>query len=75
MTTEMTTQEVADYLGVKDGFVRRLRLAGRLPGKRHVGTTWVFSSAVVRRFKARWPRKPGAYAGPRGPHRRKTDAD
>jgi excisionase family DNA binding protein len=70
MTTEWTTQEVAEFLGVKDGFVRRLRLAGRLAGKRQVGTTWVFSAAVVKRFKAKWPRKPGAYKGPRGPHRK-----
>lgn len=58
---EWTTQEVAAFLSVDDGFVRRLRLAGRLEGKRQIGPIWLYDPAVVRKFAKSWNRRPGTY--------------
>jgi hypothetical protein len=43
------------------GFVRRLRLDGRLPGLRQVGITWTYSRKAVEKFLANWDRRPGSY--------------
>lgn len=59
MPQEMTGVEVAAHLDVFPSFVRRLRLDGRLPAKRQVGITWLYSRATVEKFARTWDRKPG----------------
>lgn len=44
---QLTTQELAQALQVSDARVRQLRLAGRLPGARQVGGTWVYPAALA----------------------------
>lgn len=53
----MSTDEVAEYLGVTTGRVRQLARAGKLKGKR-VGRDWVFERPKVEAFASE-PRKSG----------------
>lgn len=53
----MTTQEVADLLGLTKGRVRALARAGKLHGTRH-GRDWLFIRDQVQDF-ARQPRPTG----------------
>ena len=70
MNDELTGQEVAQLMKCDPGFVRRLRLDGRLPGLRQVGITWTYSRKAVERFLANWDRRPGSYERkPPRPHR------
>lgn len=61
MKDEMTGLEVAALMRCDPGFVRRLRIDGRLPGLRQVGITWTYSRKAVKDFLRTWDRRPGSY--------------
>jgi len=45
--TQLTTQELAQALGISDARVRKLNLEGRLPGAQIVGGTWVYPVSLA----------------------------
>ena len=61
MKDEITGVQVAQLMECDPGFVRRLRIDGRLPGVRQVGITWLYSRKAVKAFLRTWDRRPGSY--------------
>jgi len=54
-----TTQEVAQELGVSDGYIRKLIMQGKAQPKQQVGGTWLFSQEEVDRLRNRPKSKGG----------------
>jgi excisionase family DNA binding protein len=58
MSAELTTQEVADLLGVSPRYVRALREGGRLTARRPVGGQWLYDAARVEALRVQWAETP-----------------
>ena len=56
--TYMSTQEAAGSLGVTDGRVRQMLIAGELAGQKLGQRSWAIPSAEVDRIKKRRDPKP-----------------
>lgn len=49
MEDVLTTKQVADRLGVTEGWVRALLISGQLEGTKH-GRAWVVSADAIERY-------------------------
>lgn len=54
-----TTQEVAQELGVSDGYIRKLIMQGKAQPKQQVGGTWLFTVEEIDRLRNRPKSKGG----------------
>ena len=58
MSFELTTQEVADLLGVSARYVRTLRTEGQVQARPTSGGQWLYDAASVEALHAQWAETP-----------------
>lgn len=58
MSAELTTQEVADLLGVSIPYVHTLRKDKRLEARRPRGGQWLYDPSSVAALRAEWAASP-----------------